>query len=212
MFMALKLLRTCGIIHADIKPDNMLVNEARNNLKVCDLGSAGLASDAEITPYMVSRFYRAPEIILGMEFDYAIDTWSVGCTLYELYTSKILFVGRDNNQMLKSMMECRGRFSLKMLKKARFAGDHFDQSLLFRSRETDKVTGKEVTRLLNLVKPTRDLKAKLLGAAKGLGETDLKELNLFVDFLDRCLALNPEKRITPTDALNHPFINRRKVH
>jgi serine/threonine-protein kinase PRP4 len=145
-----------------------------------------------------------------MSFDYGIDMWSVGCTLFELYTGKILFTGRNNNQMLRSIMECRGKFSLKMLKKAEFAGMHFDDNLNFRSMEKDRVTNKDVVRMINLLRPTRDLKTRLMSAAKGLGETDMKELNLFVDLLDRCLALNPEKRITPAEALKHPFIYRSK--
>jgi serine/threonine-protein kinase PRP4 len=210
MFLGLSLMKKCNILHADIKPDNMLVNDTRNLLKICDLGSAGDASENEITPYLVSRFYRAPEIILGMPYDFAIDTWSIGCTLFELYTGKILFTGRNNNQMLRSMMECRGKFSLKMLKKAEYAGLHFDDNLMFRSVEKDKITGKDVVRMLNLLKPTRDLKTRLMATARGLGDADLKELNLFVDLLDRCLALNPEKRLTPTEALKHPFISRLK--
>ena len=78
------------------------------------------------------------------------------------------------------------------------------------------MTGKDVTKLLNFVKPTRDLKTRVLAAARsssgpgphGIPESEMKELNLFVDLLERCLALNPEKRITPTDALKHPFIYR----
>lgn len=111
-------------------------------LKICDLGSASDASDNEITPYLVSRFYRAPEIILGMPYDFAIDVWSVGCTLYELYTGKILFTGRTNNQMLRSIMDCRGKFTTKMLKRAQFAHLHFDEMANFRSVEQDKLTGK----------------------------------------------------------------------
>lgn len=62
MFLGLSLLRKCNILHADLKPDNVLVSESRNLLKICDLGSASDASENEITPYLVSRFYRAPEI------------------------------------------------------------------------------------------------------------------------------------------------------
>ncbi len=62
MFLALSLIRKLNIMHADLKPDNILVNEAKTILKVCDLGSASDLSEMEITPYLVSRFYRAPEI------------------------------------------------------------------------------------------------------------------------------------------------------
>lgn len=142
MFLGLSLMKKCNILHADLKPDNILVSENRNLLKICDLGSASDTSENEITPYLVSRFYRAPEIILGMPYDCAIDVWSIGCTLYELYTGKILFTGRSNNQMLRSIMECRGKFTTKMLKKSQFAGMHFDEMMNFRSVEQDKLTGK----------------------------------------------------------------------
>lgn len=62
LFYALKLLKRANILHADIKPDNILVNEKKNLLKLCDFGSASFAHENEITPYLVSRFYRAPEI------------------------------------------------------------------------------------------------------------------------------------------------------
>lgn len=142
MFLGLSLLRKCNILHADLKPDNVLVSENQNVLKICDLGSASDASENDITEYLVSRFYRAPEIILGMPYDFAIDMWSIGCTLYELYTGKILFTGRTNNQMLRSMMECRGRFSNKLLRKGQFAGQHFDEMGNFRSVEKDHITGR----------------------------------------------------------------------
>jgi serine/threonine-protein kinase PRP4 len=65
LLLALKLLKKTGILHADIKPDNILVNENNLVLKLCDFGSASLVTDNDITPYLVSRFYRSPEIILG---------------------------------------------------------------------------------------------------------------------------------------------------
>jgi serine/threonine-protein kinase PRP4 len=62
MFIALKHLKKYSILHADIKPDNVLVDEKYHTVKLCDFGSAGRTSECEITPYLVSRFYRAPEI------------------------------------------------------------------------------------------------------------------------------------------------------
>lgn len=207
MFLGLSLLRKCNILHADLKPDNVLVSENQNLLKICDLGSASDASENDITQYLVSRFYRAPEIILGMPYDFAIDMWSIGCTLYELYTGKILFPGRTNNQMLRNMMECRGKFSNKLLRKGQFTVLHFDEMGNFRSIEKDKITGKDIVRTMNINKPTRELKQRLLSAACG-SESEIKELNLFVDLLEKCLTLNHEKRCTPDEALKHPFIRR----
>ncbi len=156
----------------------------------------------------MSRFYRAPEIILGIPYDFAIDIWSVGCTLYELYTGKILFTGRTNNQMLRSVMECRGKFGHKMLRRAHFAHLHFDDLLNFRSVERDKVTGKDIVRILPLAKPTRELKGRLMATSKGMDDAEIKELQSFADLLDKCLALNPEKRCTASEALRHSFITR----
>lgn len=120
------------------------VNETRNVLKICDLGTAIDRSDAatahnDVTPYLVSRFYRAPEIILGMPYDYAVDMWSIGCTLYELYTGKILFTGDSNNQMLKNIMEVRGKMSGKLYRRGQLWHLHFDDMGNFISIERDKL-------------------------------------------------------------------------
>ncbi len=70
-------------MHADIKPDNILVSAGFAQLKLCDFGSAfkESAPDNDPTPYLVSRFYRAPEIILGFEYDRAVDLWCVSLVL-----------------------------------------------------------------------------------------------------------------------------------
>lgn len=211
MFLGLSLFRKCNILHADLKPDNLLVNENRNLLKICDLGSASPASENEITPYLVSRFYRAPEIILGIPYDYGLDMWSIGCTLFELYSGKILFTGRNNNQMLRSIMECRGKFPPKFLRRGTLTHLHFDDMLNFRSLEEDKITGRMTTKVLDFKKPVRDLKSRLIGRGARFSDSESKEIALFIDLLEKCLHLNPEKRCTPSEALKHPFIARGKV-
>lgn len=140
LLLALKLLKKTGVLHADIKPDNILVNESNLILKLCDFGSASYIHDNEITPYLVSRFYRAPEIILGLSYDYGIDMWSAGCTIYELYTGKILFSGKSNNHMLKFFMDLKGKIPNKIIRKGQFKDQHFDQNCNFLSHEVDKLT------------------------------------------------------------------------
>jgi serine/threonine-protein kinase PRP4 len=212
LFMGLSLLKKCQYIHADLKPDNILVNEARSALKICDLGSASPVTENVTAPYLVSRFYRAPEVILGIPYDYGIDMWSIGCTLFELYTGKILFTGRNNNGMLRAIMECRGKFPHKLLKRGALTYDYFDDLLNFRAEEIDKVTGRLVTKMVDIkAKPIRDLKSRLIPKDKKFTEEERKDLESFVDLLDKCLDLRPDKRITPTDALKHPFISRTKV-
>nr|GMD16798.1 serine/threonine-protein kinase prpf4B [Ipomoea batatas] len=201
LFISLKHLKNCGVLHSDIKPDNMLVNEAKNVLKLCDFGNAMFAGKNEITPYLVSRFYRAPEIILGLPYDHPIDMWSVGCCLFELYIGKVLFPGPTNNDMLRLHMELKGPFPKKMLRKAAFTDQHFDQDLNFYATEEDPVTKKAIRKLIVNIRP-RDIGAIISGSP---GE-DPKMLTHFKDLLDRIFVLDPDKRLTVSQALSHPFI------
>ncbi|KAJ4843162.1 hypothetical protein Tsubulata_018589 [Turnera subulata] len=201
LFIALKHLRNCGVLHSDIKPDNMLVNEAKNVLKLCDFGNAMFSGKNEITPYLVSRFYRAPEIILGLQYDHPMDMWSVGCCLYELYTGKVLFPGATNNDMLRLHMELKGPFPKKMLKKGAFVDLHFDHDLNFHATEEDPVTKKSIKRMIVNMKP-KDIGSIISGSP---GE-DPKMLANFKDLLEKVFILDPDKRITVHQALAHPFI------
>ncbi|KAJ2617347.1 U4/U6 small nuclear ribonucleoprotein prp4 [Coemansia sp. RSA 1804] len=214
LLLALDLLRRCGVIHGDLKPDNCFVSEQRNNVKLGDLGSACDVSENEITPYLVSRFYRAPEIVLGMQYNCAIDMWSLGATLFELYTGKIMFPGHNNNHMLQLMMETRGHFPNRLLRRGQFWQQHFEDNggnmLDFVSRTTDKLTGSEVVRKMAFAKPKADIKSRVLQATPaGSPSEDIQLALQFANLLDRCLELSPEKRITPIEALRHSFFSQK---
>jgi serine/threonine-protein kinase PRP4 len=79
---------------------------------------------------------------LGLPYDTAVDVWSLGCVLFELYTGDILFKGTDNNDMIRLIQETKGKFPARMLRKAAFASQHFSDDLAFEYRKIDKITGK----------------------------------------------------------------------
>ncbi|CAN6303811.1 unnamed protein product [Urochloa humidicola] len=202
LFIALKHLKSCNVLHCDIKPENVLVNEAKTKLKLCDFGSAMSAGMNDITPYLVSRFYRAPEIILGLSYDHPLDMWSVGCSLFELYTGKVLFPGKTNNDMLRLQMESKGALPKKMLRKGAFAKEHFDHDFNY-FHEKDPVTKMTVKR-----QPVMNIKRKDVSSIVSCfpGE-DPKMLSNFNDLLKRILVLDPEKRLKVELAFSHPFVS-----
>ncbi|PFX31397.1 Serine/threonine-protein kinase PRP4-like [Stylophora pistillata] len=208
LFLALKLLKKTGIIHADIKPDNILVNESKLVVKLCDFGSASFSSDCDITPYLVSRFYRAPEIIIGAKYDYSIDMWSVATTLFELYTGKIMFPGKTNNEMLKLMMDYKGKMPNKMIRKGSLRDQHFDENCNFLYHEVDKVTQREKVTVMGAINPNKEVVESLLGYKK-LNEEHKRKVMQLKDLLDKCLMLDPAKRISLNQALTHPFITEK---
>uniref|UniRef100_A0A8C8IZW1 Serine/threonine-protein kinase PRP4 homolog n=1 Tax=Oncorhynchus tshawytscha TaxID=74940 RepID=A0A8C8IZW1_ONCTS len=208
LFLALKLLKRCNILHADIKPDNILVNESKTILKLCDFGSASHVAENDVTPYLVSRFYRAPEIIIGKLYDHGIDMWSVGCTLYELYTGKILFPGKTNNHMIKLAMDLKGKMPNKMIRKGVFKDQHFDQNLNFLYTEVDRVTEREKVTVMSTINPTKELLADMVGCQR-LPEDQRKKVAQLKDLLDQTLMLDPAKRISINQALQHPYIQEK---
>lgn len=90
-----------GVIHCDIKPENiLLIKNESNHVKIIDYGSAIFVTANNLHFEMQTLPYRAPEITLGADYDYSIDMWSLGCILYEMVTHKVLFAHSDPRKNL----------------------------------------------------------------------------------------------------------------
>ncbi len=112
---ACTLLRRNSILHCDLKPENILLASAAHALiKVIDFGSACYENHTSFS-YIQSRFYRAPEVLLGLPYGPDIDMWSVGCITAELYLGLPLFAGTSELAQLRLIMECCGPFPSHML-------------------------------------------------------------------------------------------------
>ncbi|KAJ9467946.1 Serine/threonine-protein kinase prp4 [Diplonema papillatum] len=208
LVVCLKLLADCSILHADFKPDNILVSGDHQTVKLADFGSAMLTSEVELTPYLVSRFYRPPEVVVGLRYGHPMDMWALGCTAYELFTGKMMFAGDDNNAMLHLHQTIRGGIPKRLLRKAAFADKHFSSDFVFMRVETDPVTRKRVVKPHLYAQPTQTVKSLLEDISRNIPYTDAEKVQLvnIRDFIEKATVIDPAHRLTPEAALAHPFI------
>jgi len=108
LFCGLKYIHDLGIVHRDIKMSNLLLNLKDGRLKIADFGSNKKVS-ADMTPYQVTMWYRAPEILLGSKnYDTQVDLWSAGCVFAELLTGKTLFDGHSELEQIDKIFNLLG--------------------------------------------------------------------------------------------------------
>ncbi|CAO0796030.1 unnamed protein product [Mucor circinelloides] len=187
LLRSLSLLSRHGVIHCDLKPENILLKHpTKSTIKVIDFGSSCLEHQRVYT-YIQSRFYRSPEIILGLDYTMAIDMWSLGCIIAELYTGVPIFPGENEQEQLACIMEVLGVPDPELIQLSE------RRNLFFDRRGEPRV-----------VCNSRGKKRK--AGAKNLNQALRCNDALFLDFIQQCLQWDPAKRLSPERAFQHEWI------
>ncbi|CAJ1411169.1 unnamed protein product [Effrenium voratum] len=127
ILVALEYIHQLYLIHADLKPENVLIKSySRCEVKVIDFGSSCYVDD-QLTNYVQSRSYRAPEVILGLPYDQKIDLWSLGCIIAELWSGFVLFQNDSVQSLLARILGILGPFPSHMMAVGRFVPQYFTQ-------------------------------------------------------------------------------------
>jgi serine/threonine-protein kinase PRP4 len=208
LLRALHYVHSIGAIHADVKPDNILIGENEAIVRLCDFGTALFDYQvSSITAEYGSLYYRAPEIILGYDVSTQVDVWGLACCLIELFTGEILFKGNSNNNMLELFMQLVGKFPKKLIKKSSFGASHFDLDRMKYNKKTwDSITGKLIVSQKPIsTQPQRNLFRDILSPVAQNTAESRSSLLQFADVLMQMLHYDPQKRLTPAQALQHPF-------
>ncbi|KAG5996896.1 hypothetical protein E4U43_002774 [Claviceps pusilla] len=189
---SLVLLKQRKVIHCDLKPENILLGHPlHSEIKVIDFGSSCFEHEKVYT-YIQSRFYRSPEVILGMTYGMPIDMWSVGCILAELYTGVPIFPGENEQEQLACIMEVFGPPEKHLIEKSTRKKLFFD----------------------SMGKPRLSVSSK--GRRRRPSSKTLQQVlkcddEVFLDFIARCLRWDPERRLRPEEAVRHEFITGQKA-
>ncbi|ORY49078.1 kinase-like protein [Rhizoclosmatium globosum] len=213
----LQLLHNIKAIHCDLKPENILLcdpsfaqpqkcdlipssstglprsfidpefnqHSPLYDIKVIDFGSACFEHEKVYT-YIQSRFYRSPEVILGSSYNTAIDMWSVGCIIAELLTGYPLFPGENEQHQLACIMEVKGvppEYIIERGSRRKLFFEHNQPRSFTDSRGKKRKPG---TKNLSHILRTTDV--------------------MFLDFLERCLEWDPERRMKPDEAMRHEWL------
>lgn len=182
---AMLYLHALGICHRDIKPSNILVDPSTGVLKVCDFGSAKrLEPRQPSVSYICSRYYRAPELIVGCQYySTQIDIWGLGCVLAEMVLGKAIFQGDDPILQLREICKLLGPPDKRFIyhSNPKYDGPLYSKPL-FNGKVSSRFT-------------------KILGAAGEAG----------VDLLMKVLVFEPENRLSPRRILAHQFFDDLRV-
>jgi dual specificity tyrosine-phosphorylation-regulated kinase 2/3/4 len=180
---ALAFIHSRGIMHCDIKPENILfTTKAKDHIKVIDYGCSCFVGKTIFT-YIQSRYYRAPEVVLGMDYGKEIDIWSLACVICEMVSGYPLFCADDEAELVELIVQMRGLPPLEFVKQAPRGNLYFDAAGKYKLKPGPR--------------------PKAVGS---LAEATRVRDSVFLDFLDKCLRWAPSDRMTAAQMLEHPWV------
>lgn len=232
MLEAMVILRDTNVIHCDLKPENVLfVRSGTSAIKLIDFGSACMDMQT-IYSYVQSRFYRSPEVLLGLPYDASIDMWSLGCIIAELFIGLPVFPGQTQHNQVARIVKLLGLPDARMLDRATpnirkfFNAPHdplpIDEDGSGKGKKCEVYSLKSAKQFARETN-TEEVQSKKYFNGEKLDDillqypfkrsldsegraTELKTRESLLHFLKGLLRWEPHLRWTPKQALDHPFI------
>ncbi|KAL7720744.1 Protein kinase [Entamoeba marina] len=215
LLKGVKLMSKAGIIHGDLKPEN--VGVTLNTLKIIDLGSACF-QNYTLHTYIQSRHYRAPEIVLEHQYNSAIDMWSIGCMVAEIFLGIPLFAANCEYDLIYRYVKTLGMLPNDMIihsnKRRTYFKKYVDSTnnTCFRLKERFEFEWENRCVLpphTNYL-PYQTLHDIIFNCDLCVRTPmDHRTKKYLYHFLSNCFSYDPKNRLTPQQALSHPFITGR---
>jgi dual specificity tyrosine-phosphorylation-regulated kinase 2/3/4 len=184
----LAFMHSCFIVHCDLKPENiLLLPNSTTEIRLIDFGSSCLIGHQQFE-YIQSRYYRAPEVMLGIPYGPPMDMWSFGCILAEMMVGHPIFQGDDEEEQMQILIEVLGIppeeiIEISHRRRFFFTDNGFP---------------------LPPAKPRQRLGRSIRAV------TRMRDL-LLLDLIERCLEWDQRKRITAVEALHHPWFDSKDL-
>ncbi|KAI8070479.1 kinase-like domain-containing protein [Gongronella butleri] len=216
---ALIVLKKAGVMHCDLKPENILLTGTNaSDIKVIDFGSACHES-RQLYTYIQSRFYRSPEVLLGTStISTAIDMWSFGCIVAELFLGLPLFPGSSEYDQLSRIIATLGLPPNEMIEDGKNSKRYFNETIDDQGRtvysfkpkeqycdEQDRVEKPSKKYFSTTFLPSLIMDRPINDKSLAVHE-EISIRKQMLDFLKRVLVLDPTRRLTPSEAMKHPFV------
>ncbi|TWW56171.1 Homeodomain-interacting protein kinase 2 [Takifugu flavidus] len=201
---ALHHLKTIGIIHMDIKPANVMIvdhHEKPLQVKLVDFGGAQMSGNIDFETCIFTQVYSSPEVLLESEMNEALDMWSLGVTAFELAVGTVLFPYNRCNSIINSIVKILGQPPDHVLDKGQQTEEFFNRRTNDHPRWTIKTAEEDGT-------SEKEEDFSCFDDVVGMllvQQEHATGLDLFMDLIKNMLQVDPNQRITPMEALQHPF-------